>query len=790
MDGSDSIPPEIIEQFGIGQPVRRREDQRFLTGAGQFTDDIDLPGQAYGHVLRSPHAHAHIVSIDTAAAKRAPGVLGVFTIEDLDADGIAEIPTQVKVPGRDGTEMFAPTRPVLARGVVRYVGNPVAYVVAESLEQARDAAELIEIEYDSLPAIVDLAHAHDPGAPLVWPEHGSNLCVHWQSHDGKDVEAAFAKAHKIVALDFINNRVVGSPMEPRVAIGEWDPEQEKYTLYSPTQGVIRVQNSMANIAFQVPKEQMRVVSPDVGGGFGLRGKLYPESVLVAWAAKRLGRPVKWRADRQETFLSDVHGRDHVTHGEMAFDANGRILGMRIENIANVGAYLSDNGPRVPTAAGARVAGTVYDVPALQLSVRVTFTNTVPVCAYRGAGRPEVAYQMERLLDQGALALGLGRDEIRRRNFIRPDQLPYTNRVGMVIDSGRFQETMEKALERADWAGFEARRAISRRDGKLRGIGLGYYCEASGGQPTEQAIVRVSSAGRVELIMGTFSHGQGHETAFSQIVAQKLGLPFEMIDFRQGDTEFVKVGNGTGGSRSSQMGGVATARACDQVIEKAKRLAAHALEAAAADISYRNGVFEVVGTDLRMSLTQVAALAQDPAKLPEGETAGLDETCLYRRPTEVNFPNGAHIAEIEIDADTGRVEVVEYTAVDDCGVLINPLLVMGQVQGGVCQGLGQAVLEHTAYDPESGQFLAGSFMDYAMPRAEDMPAIAVSFNPVPNPSNELGVKGIGEGGACGAPPAIVSAVSDALGVGHVDMPLLPETVWRVLRQNGGLRTAAQ
>ncbi len=763
MDGSDTI----IEQFGIGQPVRRREDRRFVTGAGRFTDDIDLPGQGYGYVLRSPHAHARIRSIDTAAAKRAPGVLGVFTIEDLDADGIAEIPTQAKVPGKDGTEMFAPTRPVLARGVVRYVGNPVAYVVADTLDQARDAAELIAVEYDSLPAIVELARTHDPHAPLVWPEHGSNLCVHWESHDGKDVEAAFATAHKIVTLDFVNNRVIGSPMEPRVAIGEWDPVAEKYTLYSPTQGVIRVQNSMANIAFRVPKEQMRVVSPDVGGGFGLRGKLYPESVLVVWAAKRLGRPVKWCADRQETFLCDVHG-----------------------NIANVGAYLSDNGPRVPTAAGARVAGTVYDVPALQLSVRVTFTNTVPVCAYRGVGRPEVAYQMERLLDQGARAFGLGRDEIRRRNFIRPEQLPYTNRVGMVIDSGHFQETMEKALERADWAGFEGRRVAARREGKLRGIGLGYYCEASGGQPTEQAIVRVSPKGRVELIMGTFSHGQGHETAFSQIVAQKLGVPFEMIDFRQGDTEFVKVGNGTGGSRSSQMGGVATARACDQVIEKAKRLAAHALEAAAADIAWRNGVFEVAGTDLRMSLTEVAALAQDPAKLPEGETPGLDETCLYRRPTEVNFPNGAHIAEVEIDAETGRVEVVKYTAVDDCGVLINPLLVIGQVQGGVCQGLGKAVLEHTAYDPQSGQFLAGSFMDYAMPRAEDMPPIAVSFNPVPNPSNELGVKGIGEGGACGAPPSIVSAVSDALGVGHVDMPLLPETIWRVLRRNGGLRAAAE
>jgi carbon-monoxide dehydrogenase large subunit len=513
-------------------------------------------------------------------------------------------------------------------------------------------------------------------------------------------------------------------------------------------------------------------------------------VLVLFAAKRLGRPVKWRADRQETFLCDVHGRDHATHGEMAFDKDGRVLAMRIDNIANVGAYLSDNGPRVCTAAGARVAGTVYDVPALQLSVRVTFTNTVPVCAYRGAGRPEIAYQMERLLDQGARALGLGRDEIRRRNFIRPEQLPYKNRVGLLIDSGHFQETMEKALQHSDWAGFEKRRDEARRHGKLRGIGLGYYCEASGGQPTEQAIVKVASNGRVELIMGTFSHGQGHETAFSQIVAQKLGVPFEMIDFRQGDTEFVKVGNGTGGSRSSQMGGVATARACDQIIEKARRLAAHALEAAAADIRFTNGVFEVVGTDLRMSLTDVAALAQNPAKLPEGETPGLDEICLYRRPTEVNFPNGAHIAEVEIDAESGRVEVVKYTAVDDCGVLINPLLVIGQVQGGVCQGLGQAVLEHTAYDPGSGQFLAASFMDYAMPRAEDMPPIEVSFNPVPNPSNELGVKGIGEGGACGAPPAIVSAVSDALGVGHIDMPLLPERIWHALRQNGQRRAAAQ
>ena len=643
MDGSDSGD---IERFGIGQPVRRREDRRFITGAGRFTDDINLPGQAWGYVLRSPHAHAKIRRVDLAAAKAAPGVLGIFTIADLDADGIAEIPTQAKVPGKGGSEMFAPTRPVLARGVVRYVGNPVAYVVAETLAEAKDAAELIEVDYESLPAVVDLAAAAKPGAPLLYPERGSNLCVHWESHDGNAVAAAFAEAHKIVALDFVNNRVVGSPMEPRVAIGEWDAENQRYTLYSPTQGVIRVQNGLATIAFKVPKENLRVVSPDVGGGFGLRGKLFTESVLVLFASKRLGRPGHRLADRQETFLCDVHGRDHVTHGEMAFDADARILGLRIKSIANAGAYLSDNGPRVSTMAGARIAGTVYSVPAMQLLVEVTFTNTVPVCAYRGAGRPEICYQMERLLDQGARAFGIAREKVHQRHSIQPDQLPWKNQVGMVIDSGHFQETMELALERADWAGFEARRAEARRRGRLRGIGLGYYVEASGGQPTEQASVKVTPDGRVEMIMGTFSHGQGHETAFSQIVAQKLHVPLDAIEFRQGDTDFVKVGNGTGGSRSSQMGGVATARACDQVIEKARRIAAHALEAAAADLAFQSGAFEVVGTDLRISLRDVAALAQDPARLPEGETPGLDETCLYRRPTECNFPNGAHIAEVD------------------------------------------------------------------------------------------------------------------------------------------------
>jgi len=771
-----------MDQFGIGQPVRRKEDTRFLTGTGRFTDDISRPGQAHAVVLRSPHAHARIARIDVAAARAAPGVVLVLTHEEASADKLPAIPCQVDVPGRGGEKMFVPPRPVLAGDTVRYVGDPVALIVAETVEAARDASELVEIDYEPLPSVTDAALADAAGAPLLWPERGSNLCVHWESHDGTAAEAGFAKAAKTVRLDLINNRLVGNPMEPRVALAEYDPASGITTLHSPTQGVIRVQAGLAQLIFNEPKDKVRVVSPDVGGGFGLRGKLFPESILVAWAARRLARPVKWLADRSETFLSDPHGRDHVTTAEMAFDAEGRILAMRARTRANVGAYLLDFGPRIPTVAGARIAGSVYHVPAMQLSVRVMFTNTVPTDAYRGAGRPEICYQMERLLDLGADAFGIGREEIRRRNFIRPEQLPYKNQVGMVIDSGLFEETMEKALAQADWAGFAARREAAAARGLRRGIGLGYYIEASGGMPTEQASVRVTPDGRARLTVGTFSHGQGHETAFAQILSEKLGLPFEAIDFRQGDTAFVSYGLGTGGSRSSQMGGVATARAAQQVVEKAKRIAAHALEAAEADLVFADGAFAVPGTDLRMTLVEVARLAQDRAALPEGMEPDLDETCLYQRPTECNFPNGAHVCEVEIDPDTGVVEVVKYTCVDDCGVIINPMLVEGQVHGAVAQGLGQAVLERTAYDPGSGQLISGSFMDYAMPRAKHFPPIDVSFNVVPNPSNELGVKGVGEGGSCGAPPAIVSAVCHALadkGVTHVDMPLSPEAVWRVV-----------
>ncbi|MCH9674564.1 MAG: xanthine dehydrogenase family protein molybdopterin-binding subunit [Gammaproteobacteria bacterium] len=770
-----------MEQFGFGQPVRRREDARFLTGAGQYTDDMNLDGQAYAYILRSPSAHAKIARLDVGQAEAMPGVLAILTYDDVVADGLGPIPCQVDVPGKDGAKMFAPPRPVLANGTVRYVGDPVAVVVAQSQVQARDAAEAIEVDYEELAAVADTAEANRSGAPRVWPERDDNLCVHWESHDSAPVDEAFARANRTVRLELINNRVVGSPMEPRVALADYDAETDTRTLYSPTQGVVRVQEGLADLTFKIPKEKMRVVSRDVGGGFGIRGKLFPESIITVWAAWRLRRPVKWSADRSETFLADCHGRDHVSVVEMAFDADAKILAMRAQTVANMGAYLSDFGPRIATVAGARIAGTVYDVPVLQHSVRCVFTNTVPTDAYRGAGRPEMCYQMERLLDLGADSFAIGREEIRRRNFISPASLPYTNCVGMEIDSGQFAQTMDKALEQADWSSFESRRASALERGRLRGIGLGYYIEASGGQPTEEARVRFEDDGKLSVIVGTFSHGQGHETAFLQILNEKLGINFDQVNFMQGDTDFVKYGLGTGGSRSSQMGGVAVARASDQIIDKARKIAAHVLEAAEADVEFAAGRYSVAGTDLSISLDEVVKFAL-AGTAPEDLDVTLDETCRYQRSTECNFPNGCHVCEVEIDPDTGKVDVVAYSAVDDCGRIINPMLVAGQVHGGVAMGLGQALLEHTAYDDESAQLLSATYMDYCLPRADDFPAMAVSFNEVVNPRNELGVKGAGEGGACGAPPAIIGAIADALhdyGVQHVDMPVSSEDIWRVM-----------
>ena len=767
-----------MDKFGIGQPVRRKEDARLLTGGGTYTDDIDRPGQAHMVVLRSPHAHARILTIDTAEAAAAPGVLAVLTGHDADADGIGRFPVMVDVPGRDGGRLFAPPREMLQTRKVRMVGDPVAIVVAETRAQAQDAAELVAVEYDPLPHVIDTAGALAPDAPLLWEENGSNLCVHWSSGRERETEDAFGRAVQVVTVDLVNNRLVGNPMEPRVAIGEYDAATGRWTLHSPTQGVIRVRDGLAKHILKVPNDRLRVVSPDVGGGFGLRGKIHVESGMVLWAARRLGRPVKWRSDRTETFLSDPHGRDHVTHAEMALDAQGRTLGVRIRTIAAMGAYLQDFGPRIPTVAGGRINGTVYDIQALNVQVRCVFTNTQPTDAYRGAGRPETAYVLERLYDQGALALGLGRDEIRRRNFIRPERIPYRNAAGNQIDSGRFAETLDKALALADWAGFPARRAEATRRGRLRGIGLGYFIEASGGQPSEWARVRFDPDGFVTLTVGTFSHGQGHETAYAQVLHSKLGIGFDRVRFVQGDTQVVPQGNGTGGSRSSQMGGVAIARASELVVAKGRRLAAHALEAAVDDVEFdaAAGRFRVAGTDLSCGWDRVIEIAANP---PQGETPGLDEQLVYTRTTECNFPNGCHVAEVEIDADTGRVELVRYAAVDDVGNVINPLLVHGQAHGGIMAGIGQALLEHALWDAGSGQFLTATFQDYCLPRAADAPDFALGFNVVPCPSNDLGVKGAGEGGACGAPPAIVSAVCDALGVAHIDMPVTAEKVWRVL-----------
>lgn len=769
-----------MDQFGIGQPVRRKEDVRLLTGSGCYTDDIDLPGQAHLAILRSPHAHARILSIDVEAARAAPGVLLVLTGQDAAADGLGLFPVLVEVPPMSGTPpLYCPPRSILQTEAVRFVGDPVVAVVAETRAQAQDALELVQVDYEILPAVTDTARALDPDAPVIWPERGSNLCVHWSNGREEETEAAFARAHVTARIDLVQNRVVGNPMEPRVAIGAWDAGRDRWELHSPSQGVIRVRESLAKFIFKVPLDRIRVISRDVGGGFGLRGKNFPESAMVLWAARKLGRPVKWRADRTETFLSDPHGRDHVTTAEMAFDADGKALGLRVRSIAAMGAYLLDFGPRIPTVAGARIAGTVYDLQAVNMQVRCAFTNTVPTDAYRGAGRPEIAYTIERLLDLGAAKLGIAKDEIRRRNFIPAERMPYTNCVGNVLDSGDFTGTQAMALKLADWEGFPARRAEAQARGRLRGIGIGYFIEASGGQPQEWARLVMTPEGKARLHVGTFSHGQGHETAFAQIVHARLGIPFEDIELVQGDTDLVEQGFGTGGSRSSQMGGVATSRASEAVLAKARRIAAHLLEAAAADIELQDGRFRVAGTDLSVSWAQVAAAAADPAQLPEGETPGLDERVLYKRDTECNFPNGCHVAEVEVDPETGRLEVVRYAAVDDVGNVINPMLVHGQSHGGIAQGVGQAVLEHAVYDAESGQFLTASFQDYAMPRASDLPELEVDFHIVPTPVNELGVKGAGEGGACGAPPAIVSAACDALGVAHIDMPLTPERIWRAL-----------
>lgn len=772
---------EVAVKFGMGQAVRRSEDPRFLTGRGRYTDDLALPGQAHAFFLRSPFAHAAIRSIDVSAARNIPGVVGIVTGDDLEADGIGHLPCETPVRNRDGGEMVLTPRPALAVGRVRHVGDPVALIVAEDPNVARDAAEAIEVDYDMLPAVADPVAALRPGAPLIWDEVPENLAFDWEMGDAAAAEAGFASAAHVVELDLVNNRVVANPLETRACIAAYDPA-EGFTFHVSSQGAHDMRDGLAESILRESPERFRVVTGDVGGGFGMKLFLYPEYVATLYAARKFGRAVRWMADRSEAFISDDHGRDHVTRARLALDADGRFLALKVETVANMGAYLSGAGPFVATSGGSRMLTGLYAIPAAHVHVRGVYTNTQPVDAYRGAGRPEAAYTIERLVDAAARQLGLAPDEIRRRNFIRADQMPFRTALGQTFDSGEFERNMDDALALADIAGFEERRSAARRRGRLRGIGLSTYIEACAGGPAEAAHIVVARTGEITVYAGTQSNGQGHETAYQQIVATHLGVAPERVRVIQGDTASILTGTGTGGSRSIPVGGAAVDVAARQVLEKARLRAADLMEAAVADVEAKNGRFTIVGTDRSMSFEEVAAASE--------EAVAFDERGSFAPPSPT-YPNGAHVCELEIDPETGTVEILAYSVVDDFGVVLNPLLLEGQVHGGIAQGIGQELMEHAVFDPETAQLLSGSFMDYAMPRAATLPFVKFRYNVVPCRTNILGMKGAGEAGAIGAPPAVINAVVDALaefGVTHVDMPATPEKLWRLIAR--GAAEAAQ
>ena len=766
-----------MAKFGIGQPVRRVEDQRLITGHGRYSDDISLAGEAHGYVLRSPHAHARITSIDTAAAKAAPGVLAVLTAADL---GGAEIPCKIPMKNRDGSDRADPRHPVLCRDEVNYVGDNVAFVVAETRLQAQDAAELIDVTYEPLPAVADTAKAIEPGQPAVHPEAPGNLAFDWHYGDAAAVDAAFARAAHVTRLDLVNNKVICNAMEPRACVAEYDTGADKLTLHVGTQGGWGHQDVLAD-NLGMDKEQVRVVTPDVGGGFGMKAFFYPEYSMAAFAARKLRRPVKWAAERGESFLSDTMGRDHVTTAELAFDADKRIIGMRVDLIANMGAYYYFYAPYIPTGAALKVLPGVYAIPCLSYGVKGVFTNTVPIDAYRGAGRPESIYCVERLIEAAARELKVDPTELRRINFVRPEQMPFDTAAGETYDSGDFARVMDTAKQRADWDGAAARRASARARGKRLGIGMCYYIESTMGDPTEHAAIRFEEDGTVAVLVGTQTNGQGHDTAYAQVLHQRLGVPFERIRVVQGDTDRIRAGGGTGGSRSLTAQGMAIMDASDVVEQRGKAYAAQVFEAAQADITFDAGEFRVAGTDRAIDIMELAGRSR-AVTVAGLEGAGLDAAAMTKL-SAWTFPNGCHIAEVEVDPDTGNVDIARYTVVDDFGVVVNPMLVEGQVHGGIVQGLGQALLEGAVYD-DAGQLLTGSFMDYAMPRADNMPSFDFSTVEVPCKNNALGVKGCGEAGSVGSPAAVINAIIDALadlGVRRVDMPATPQRLWELMHQ---------
>ena len=779
MDSFDDTAMALMK-FGVGQPVSRKEDPILLRGQGRYTDDINLQGQAYAVMVRSKVAHGVLKGIDAKAAAAMPGILAILTNADLEAAGFGPLKCAMNIPARDGSPMKTPPRPSLAKGKVRYVGEAVACVVAETAVQAKDAAEAVELDIEELPAVTSPPDALKPGAPQIHDEAPGNLVLDFHYGDAEAVKKAFAAAAHVTRLEINSNRIIVNAMEPRSAIGSYDSKTERWTLPVGCQGVMGIRGGLAKDVLQVAANKVWVLTGNVGGSFGMKSQVYPEYGPLLLASKKLGRPVKWTDERSESFLSDHAGRDHQRVAELALDKDGRFLAVRLSGTGNAGAYIYPPMPATTNAVKNLID--VYATPAMEVNAQVVFTNTTPVAAYRGAGRPEGNYYMERLIDTAAREMGIDRVELRRRNHIAPTQMPYKAPSGMNYDSGEFTAVLDKALAAADWNGFEARKAESAKRGKLRGRGLGSYLEVTGPPAKEYGGIRFEGDGTITMLSGTLDYGQGHATPFAQVLSEQTGIPFERFRLLQGDSDQLKVGGGTGGSKSALVGSQAFLEAGDKLIDQGKQIAAHVLEAATADIEFVKGRYVIAGTDRSISIVELADRLRGGLKLPADVPQSLDVSHISDNPP-FSFPNGCHVAEIEIDPDTGTIEVVRYFMVNDFGTVINPMLVAGQAHGGVIQGIGQALMERTVYDPQ-GQPIAGSFMDYAMPRATDAPDFSIENHSVPCKTNRLGVKGCGEAGCAGALPSVMNAIVDALsthGVTHIDMPVTPEKVWRVLNR---------
>ncbi len=775
---------------GIGARVARKEDKRFLTGKGRYTDDMVVPGMKYAYFVRSPYAHARIKGVDASAAKAMPGVIDVLDGRQLLADGIGNLICGWMIHSKDGSPMKMGAWRPLAHETVRYVGDAVAVVVADSAAEAHDAAEAVVVDYEELPVVTEATEALKPGAPQLHPEAPGNLIFDWEIGDSAATDQAIASAAHVTEIEIHNNRLSPNPMEPRAALGIYDAAEDHYTCYTTSQNphVARlVMSAFYNVA---PEHKLRVIAPDVGGGFGSKIYIYPEEIVCLWASKKTGVPVKWTSDRTEAFLTDAHGRDHVSRVKMAFDKDNRIIGLKVDTIANLGAYMSLFSSAVPTYLYATLLSGQYAIPTIHANVRTVYTNTAPVDAYRGAGRPEATYLLERTMETAARELGVSPAELRRQNFVRT--FPHQTPVIMNYDAGDYDASLEAAMAAADWAGFPARRAEAAARGKRRGIGMSCYIEACGIAPSqavgslgagvglwESAEVRVNAVGTVEVLTGSHSHGQGHETTFAQLVSDRLGVPIENVSIVHGDTDKVQMGMGTYGSRSGAVGMSAIVKALDKVEAKAKKIAAHLMEADERDIVIENGELKVAGTDKTLPWFQVALAAYTAHNLPAGMEPGLKEGAFYD-PSNFTFPAGCYICEVEVDPETGKTTIEKFVAADDFGNIINPMIVEGQVHGGIAQGIGQALLEGVHYDPSNGQLLTASYMDYAMPRADDLPSFVVSHQNTPCPGNPLGIKGCGEAGAIGSPPALINAITDAIGNNRLNMPATPNAVWSALQ----------